>query len=74
MEGVEGGRRAVLGDGGPAILVVASTLGLRAGGLMLVAGNQELSDAEPARDDQHVRMLAGTAVTGLRRLIARDRA
>jgi uridine phosphorylase len=57
-----------------AILVVASTLGLRAGGLMLVAGNQELSDAEPARDDQHIRMLAGTAVTGLRRLIARDRA
>jgi uridine phosphorylase len=57
-----------------AIFVVASTLGLRAGGLMLVAGNQELSDAEPARDDEHIRMLAGTAVTGLRRLIARDRA
>jgi uridine phosphorylase len=57
-----------------AIFVVASTLGLRAGGLMLVAGSQELSDAEPARDEEHIRALAGAALAGLRRLIARDRA
>ena len=57
-----------------AIFVVSSTLGLRAGGLMLVAGNQELSDAEPARDEEHIRGLADVAVAGLRRLIAHDRA
>lgn len=56
-----------------AIFVVAATRGLRAGGLMLVAGNQELSDAEPARDEEHVAALASAAVAGLRNLIARDR-
>ena len=56
-----------------AIFVVAATRGLRAGGLMLVAGNQELSDAEPARDEEHIAALAAAAVAGLRALIARDR-
>jgi uridine phosphorylase len=56
-----------------AIFVVAATRGLRAGGLMLVAGNQELSDAEPARDEGHITGLAEAAVAGLRELIARDR-
>jgi uridine phosphorylase len=57
-----------------AIFVVAATRGLRAGGLMLVAGNQELSDAEPARDEEHIAVLASASVGGLRTLIARDRA
>jgi uridine phosphorylase len=56
-----------------AIFVVAATRRLRAGGLMLVAGNQELSGAEPARDEQQIAALARAAVAGLRRLIARDR-
>lgn len=56
-----------------AIFVVATTRGLRAGGLMLVAGNQELSNAEPARDEEHIAALAGAAIAGLRKLIARDR-
>ena len=56
-----------------AIFVVAATLGLRAGGLMLVAGNQELSDAEPARNEQQIGALASAAAAGLRTLIARDR-
>lgn len=57
-----------------AIFVVAATRGLRAGGLMLVAGNQELSDVGPARDEEHIAALASAAVAGLRNLIVRDRA
>ena len=56
-----------------AIFVVAATRGIRAGGLMLVADNQELSDAAPSRDEEHIAALAAAAVAGLRNLIARDR-
>lgn len=57
-----------------AIFVVAATLGLRAGGLMLVAGNQETDPEGARRGDARIETLVEAAVGGLRELVRRDRA
>jgi uridine phosphorylase len=54
-----------------AIFVVASVLGARAGGIMLVAGNQELEGAR--RGEARLEPLLDAAIEGLRRLIRADR-
>lgn len=54
-----------------AIYVVARTLGLRAGGLMLIAGNQEL--AVERREDARMETLVRGAIAGLLCLINHDR-
>jgi len=56
-----------------AIYVVARVLGLRAGGVMLVAGNQELDPAGELRGEARIDDLVRGAVAGLRVLIDRDR-
>jgi uridine phosphorylase len=56
-----------------AIFVVARVVGLRAGGLMLVAGNQELDPEGALRDEVRLDDLVRGAVAGLRRLIDGDR-
>jgi len=56
-----------------AIYVVARVLGLRAGGVMLVAGNQELDLAGELRGEARTEDLVRGAVAGLRLLIDRDR-
>jgi uridine phosphorylase len=53
-----------------AIFVVARVLGARAGGIMLVAGNQELEGAH--RDDARLEPLLDATIEGLRRLIRAD--
>ena len=53
-----------------AIYVVARSLRARAGGLMLIAGNQELEGAR--RDDASLEPLLDGAIEGLRRLIRAD--
>jgi uridine phosphorylase len=54
-----------------AIFVVARVLGCRAGALLLVAGNQELGEAD-RRGAADLEPLLDGAVAGLRLLIARD--
>jgi len=54
-----------------AIFVVARVLRARAGGIMLVAGNQELEGVR--REDASLETLLDAAVEGLRRLIQADR-
>jgi uridine phosphorylase len=53
-----------------AIFVVARVLGARAGGIMLVAGNQELEGAR--RDEARLEPLLDATIEGLRRLIRAD--
>jgi uridine phosphorylase len=55
-----------------AIFVVARVLGARAGGIMLVAGNQEL--ANERREDARLEPLLDATIEGLRRLIRADAA
>jgi uridine phosphorylase len=54
-----------------AIFVVARVLGCRAGALLLVAGNQELGEANRRGEADPEPLLDG-AIAGLRLLIARD--
>ena len=55
-----------------AIFVVASVLRKRAGGIMLVAGNQEIDPEGRHRDDAKLETLIDGAIAGLRTLIKRD--
>ena len=57
-----------------AIYVVARVLGARAGGVMLIAGNQELEPGQTSRGEASIGTLVAGAIAGLRTLIARDRA
>jgi uridine phosphorylase len=54
-----------------AIFVVARVLRARAGGIMLVAGNQELEGAR--REDAKLETLVDATIEGLRQLIRSDR-
>jgi uridine phosphorylase len=54
-----------------AIFVVARVLRARAGGIMLVAGNQELEGAR--REDAKLETLFDATIEGLRQLIRSDR-
>jgi uridine phosphorylase len=56
-----------------AIFVVARVLGLRAGAVLLVAGNQELDPGGELRGDARLEDLVRGAFAGLRVLVERDR-
>ncbi len=56
-----------------AIFVVARILGCRAGGVMLVAGNQELDPEGLTRGEARMETLLDGAIAGLRALIRADR-
>ncbi len=56
-----------------AIFVVARILGCRAGGVMLIAGNQELDPEKQDRGTARMETLLDGAIAGLRALIRADR-